>query len=142
MSGSSGSRTGTNAKAVIDGVLVLRVTQWSITVSAGETAWGDSDSAGFTNRVLARRDATASLTGKFDTNKKFYTLFEDGEQVKLVLWEDAADYWSFPCALVQGFNVTYNQDTKEVVEWSADFGSDGPFYRPGHESASGETIPA
>lgn len=142
MATSLNSRTGTNAKAVIDDVLVLRVTMWSVTLSPGATVWGDSDSEGFTNRALGRRDATGSLTGKFDTTRKIYTMFDDGDIVQLALWETGADYWAFPRVLLTNFAISYNQDTKEVVEWSTDFGSDGPWYRPGGEGAPSYTLPS
>jgi len=32
---------------------------------------------------------------------------------------------------IQNFNITYDMDTKEVVEWTLDFAADGVFYSPG-----------
>ena len=128
---SSTARAGNLGKAVVDDTLVARLKTWSFNPIVGESAWGDSDSAGFTNRKAARKDGTGSMTGAFDTTSKVYDLFVPGDIVKLVLWEDATDYWVMPCALIQSFDVTYDNDTKEVVEWSADFGADGQYYKPG-----------
>lgn len=139
---SATARTGELAKAVVDDQLVARITQWSFNPTAAESAWGDSDSGGYTNRVGARKDGTGSLTGKFDSDNKAYDLFMPGDTVKLVLWETATDYWVIECALITSFTVTYDQDTKEVVEWSADFGADGKYYYPGEVGAPAETLPA
>lgn len=138
---SSTARSGELGKAVVDDVLVARLKNWSLNPTTSETAWGDSDSAGFTNRKNARKDATGSMTGAFDDGSKPYDLFVAGDIVKLVLWENASDYWALPCALIQSFTITYDQDTKEVVEWSSDFGADGIYYYPGEAGAPVETLP-
>jgi len=129
------ARTGSLGKAVVDSTLVARLTQWTFNPTVGESAWGDSDSGGFTNRVAARKDGTGSIAGKFDTGTKVYDLFMPGDVVELILWETAADYWALPCALISSFTVTYDNDSKEVVEWSADFGADGQYYYPGEAGA-------
>lgn len=139
---SSTARTGSAGKAVVDDTLVARLTEWTFNPTADESAWGDSDSAGYTNRVSGRKDGTGSITGKFDTTNKVYDLFMPGDTVKLVLWESATDYWVLECALITSFTVTYNQDTKEVVEWSADFGADGKYYYPGESGAPTEILPS
>lgn len=139
---SASARTGELGKVVVDDALVARITQWSFNPTAAESAWGDSDSGGYTNRVGARKDGTGSMTGKFDEDSKVYDLFMPGDTVKIVLWETATDYWVLECALITSFTVTYDQDTKEVVEWSADFGADGKYYYPGEVGAPAETLPA
>jgi hypothetical protein len=138
---SATARTGELGKAVVDDTLIARITQWTFNPTSAESAWGDSDSGGYTNRVGARLDGTGNLTGKFDTSNKVYDLFMPGDTVKLVLWESAADYWVLECALITSFSVTYDQDSKEVVEWTADFGADGKYYYPGEAGAPVETLP-
>lgn len=142
MACSESARSGELGKAVVDGTLVARLTQWTVNPTASETTWGDSDSAGYTNRKKARLDCTGTIEGKFDDDNPVYDLFDVGDSPKLVLWENATDYWVFPCCLIQKFSINYNQDTKEVVGWTADFGSDGIFYRPGQAGAPSETLPA
>jgi len=137
----STARTGTNGKVVVEDTLVARITQWVMNATSSETAWGDSDSEGYTNRSKARLDATGSMVGKFDEDSKVYDLFMPGDIVELVLFETEDDYWALPRALIQTFNVTYNQDTKEVVEWNADWGADGKYYRPGQDGAPSHTLP-
>lgn len=139
---SSTAVSGRDGKAVVDGSLVARLTQWSINPSTSESAWGDSDSQGYTARARARKDCTGSIQGKFDTGSKIYTLFEAGDIVELVLWEDASNYWAFPRVLITSFNLVFDQDTQEVVGWTADFGADGIFYRPGASGAPTETLPS
>ena len=139
---SSTSKSGRLGKAVVDDVLVARLTQWSVNPTSSESAWGDSDGAGYTNRAKARLDCTGSIQGKFDTGSTVYATFMPGDIVKLVLWEDATNYWAFPCVLITSFNFTVDQDTQEVIGWSADFGADGIFYRPGQSGAPTETLPS
>ncbi len=139
---SSTARTGKDGKAVIASTLVLRLTQWDFTDESAETAWGDSDSAGYTNRKAARRDGTGSIGAKFDTGRKPQTLFKSGDSPKIVLWEDATDYYVFPSSHIQNFNLVYDQDTMEVVAWTSDFGADGIFYAPGDAGAPTETLPS
>ena len=138
---SASARTGELGKAVVDSTLIARITQWTFNPTAAESAWGDSDSGGYTNRVSGRKDGTGNLTGKFDTTNKVYDLFMPGDSVKLVLWESATDYWVMECCLITSFSVTYNNDTKEVVEWTADFGADGKYYYPGEAGAPVESLP-
>ena len=139
---SSTARTGEDGYVTVDGTLVARLTQWSFNPTAAESAWGDSDSAGYTNRKAARKDGTGSMTGKFDTSNKVYDLFMPGDAVELVLWESKTEYWALPCAIITSFEVTYDQDSKEVVEWTADFGADGKYYYPGESGAPSHTFPA
>lgn len=139
---STGAQTGSIGKVVVDSNLILRITQWVINPTASETAWGDSDSGGYTNRASARKDATGSFTAKFDTSKKNYTIFMPGDIVKVILWETATTYWALTRALIQGATYTFDPDSKEVVEVSTDFGSDGAYHRPGEAGAPVETLPA
>lgn len=134
--------SGEIGKAVIDGELIHRLTVWSINRQSGESAWGDSDSAGYTNRKKARRDATGSIGGKLDDTDYQYNIFDDGDIVALVLWEDTTRYWVFPSALIQNFQLEFNPDTKEVVGWTADFGADGIYYKPGQSGAPVHTLPS
>lgn len=143
MSGST-TRSGRLGKAVVDDTLLRRLTQFTINSKAGESAWGDSDSEGHTNRQLARKDRTGKISGKFDTDEPVYNVFEEGDFVKLVLWEDPDEpnaYWVFPSAMIQTFDLVYDQDTQEVVGWTADFGEDGKSYKPGEDGAPAETFP-
>lgn len=135
------AQTGVLGKAIVDDVAIARITQWSVNTTVGESAWGDSDCGAFTVRKAARKDATGTVTGKFDTGTPTYTLFQSGDIVKLVLWENAADYWAFPSALIQSYTETVDVDTKEAIEWSATFGADGVYFRPGEAGAPVETLP-
>lgn len=135
-------RTGKNAKAVIEDELVLRLTQWTVNPSVSETAWGDSDGGDFTLRKSARRDGVGSLTGKFEEDRPIYDMVREGDEVKFALWESASDYWVFPCALVQNYTLVFDNNTKEVVEWSLNFGAIGRFYHPGESGAPVQTLPS
>lgn len=136
--------TGKDGQAIVNNVRVPRLTQWNINVTSGESAWGDSDSKGFTARKSGRHDATGSMTGKLDstTNVSKSAIqgsgnYLQGFSAEVILWETktTSEYWYFPCALITNFSLTVNQDTKEVVEWNMDYGADGIFYRPGQNSA-------
>jgi hypothetical protein len=134
------ARSGEGGKVVAENTLIARVMEWSINPTSSETAWGDSDSGGYTNRKKARLDATGSLSGKLDDDDEVWDVLEVGDTVSLDLWVDGNDpnpvtYWHFPCVLIQNFAIGANMDTKEVMEWSADFGADGIFYRPGQSGA-------
>ena len=66
------TRTGEFAQAVVGGTRIARMTQWSLTENSAETAWGDSDNGGWTVRRRARKDATGTIEGRFDTGQKPY----------------------------------------------------------------------
>jgi hypothetical protein len=134
--------SGVLGKAVIDSDLIARLTSWSVNRQSGESAWGDSDSGGFTNRKRGRRDATGSIAGKLDEDDYQYNVFDDGDIVTLVLWENATRYWVFPSALIQNFQLEFNPDTQDVVGWTADFGADGIYYKPGQSGAPVHTLPS
>ena len=62
--------------------------------------------------------------------------------MNLVLWENGARYWYFPCVVIEEFSMTVNVDSQEVVGWSANWGADGIFYKPGDVAAPTVTLPA
>ena len=134
-------RTGTLGKVVVGSTLISRVKNWSINVVVGESAFGDSDSDGFTIRAAARKDLTGSMVGVFDTGNQIYDLLMPGDIVQLVLWETLTAYWTLTRALIQGFDLTYDIDSKEAVEWTASFGVDGQYYYPGEASAPSHVLP-
>ena len=129
-------------KAVVDDKLVLRLTEWTHNPVSSTTKWGDSDSGGFTNSKIARKDSSGTIGAKFDTGKKPYTVLKAGDSLKLVLWYDAILYWAYPCVSITGYSETVNPDTKEVVAWSATWEADGIYYYPGEAGAPVETLPA
>lgn len=135
------AKNGNLGKAVVDDTLVLRLTQWNFTSVTTTTEWGDSDSAGFMNTKAARRNATGTITAKFDTGRKPYNVLREGDNLNLVLWEDATDYWAFPRVVITSFNLVFDPNTKEVVEWTADWTADNVFYAPGESGAPTETLP-
>lgn len=138
----STARTGRDADVAVGSTLVARCTQWSLDESAAESAWGDSNSEGYTNRSLGRKDATGNIQGKLDEDVPCYDLFAPGDIVEITLWEDDETYYYFGRAFIRTFNVLYNIDTREVVGWTATFASDGKYYRPGEAGIPSKTKPA
>ena len=139
---SSGAVCGSDGVVAVGTTRVARLTQWSFTPAASSSEWGDSDSAGFTNVKNARKSGSGSLTGKLEaTQKAHQDLFMPGDIVKLVLWESANEYWYIGRAHIGSYAITFDQDTKEVVEWSVDFAADGQYYRPGEAGQPTEAFP-
>jgi len=136
--------TGRNGKFVVGTTLVARTTQWAVNPTlATSNEWGDSDSAGFTNRSAGRKDGTFTAEGKFDTETEVFELFQEGDIVIAVLWLDATSlYYDFPRALCTDFSLIVNVDSEEVESWSSSWGADGRFYRPGEAGATARTIPS
>ena len=137
--------TGRNGKLVADSSLVARTTQWAVNPTlATSNEWGDSDSAGFTNRSAGRKDATFTAEGKFDTTDDIWDLFQPEDIVLATLFLNNAApllYWDFARALCSDFNLVVNIDAEEVIGWTSNFGADGRFYRPGESGAPSRTIP-
>jgi hypothetical protein len=129
--------TGRNGKIHIGTSLVARVTQWAVNPTLATTSeWGDSDSEGYTNRAIGRRDATFTAEGKYEHANNQYELFDLGVgSVEATLWLNAALYWYFPCCICLDFSLTVNIDTEEVVGWTSSWGADGKFYYPGQAGA-------
>lgn len=140
---STNALTGRNGKFVVETSLVARCTQWAVNPKlASSSEWGDSDSAGYTNRAAGRRDATFTSEGKYDTTDEVFDLFQPEDILIAVLWMNATTlYWDFPRALCNDFNLSVNIDTEEVVGWTAAFGADGIFYHPGQAGATVRVLP-
>lgn len=135
--------TGRLGKHMVGAALVARTTQWAVNPKLASTnEWGDSDSAGYTNRSAGRKDATFDTEGKFDTSSEVFDVFQPDDNVTSSLWINATLYWDFPRSLNTDFNLTVNVDSEEVVGWSANFGADGIFYHPGEAGATVRTLPA
>lgn len=163
------SLTGRNGKFVhqeldADGVatgdmtIVTRTTQWAVSPTlATSSEWGDSESAGYTNRASGRKDGTFTAEGKYDTGEdrgqtqdvnEIYDLFQPGDYASAVLWLDgsaspvlASLYWDFPRALCNDFGLTVNIDSEEVIGWTSSWGADGIFYYPGQAGATVRAMP-
>lgn len=144
MACTSNAITGRLGKAVADDALVARLTEFNFTATAGETTWRDSDSAGYTNRLVTFLDATGSVAGKYDSGTEIWDTFWIGDKPKLVLWQtaNAGDYFAFPCVLITSFAYVVNVDTQEVVGWTANWGADGIFYYPSQSGAPSESLPS
>ena len=134
---------GDAGEVVADGTAVARLTQWSVNPKISDSAWGDNDSAGYTNRKGARKDASGGIEGKFDSSNTphSYTL-DIGDEPSLVLWINTTLYWWFPCVLITNYQLTINMDSKEVVGWSADWGSAGIFSYPGQSGTASKSYPS
>ena len=141
---SSTALTGRNGKFVVQTSLVARTTNWSVNPTMASSAeWGDSDSAGYTNRAAGRRDATFDAEGKYDTNSEQFDLFVPGDILIAVLWMDAvALYYDFPRALCTDFSLSVDIDSEEVIGFSTSFGADGIYYQPGQSGATSRTLPS
>lgn len=122
---------------------MARIKSWEVSRSLANTnEWGDSDSAGYTNRSRGRRDATFDTEGVYDTSDEQFDLFEDGDIAEVVLWMDATSlYWAFPRALCTEFGMNVNVDSEEVIGWTASWGADGIYYHPGQSGAPSHTLP-
>ena len=140
---SANTVTGRNGEFVVGTTRIARVTQWNVNPTlATKSEWGDSDSAGFTNRAAGRKDATFTAEGKYDTTNEIWDLFQPEDIAIAVLWLNATLYWDFPRALCDDFSLVVNIDTEEVIGWTSGWGADGVFYYPGEASATTRTLPA
>lgn len=134
--------------------IVARVTNWAVNPTmASSSEWGDSSCGGYTARKPGRRDATFTAEGKYDSDTPIvWNLFDpaspDGDNVDIVgatLWLDnqgtgGSDlYWDFPRAMCNDFNLVVDVDTEEVVGWTAAFGADGIFYKPGQTTGNAQS---
>lgn len=144
MAGSANTKVGRLGRAVVGSTLIARITSWSVNpTQATNSEWGDSDSNGFTNRAPGRKDATADTEGKYDTSNEVFDLFQPEDIVILTLWLDNLTlYWDFPCALNLDFNLSVDVDSEEVIGWTANWGSDGPYFYPGEAGAAVRSLPA
>lgn len=136
--------TGRNGKFVVGTTRVARTTKWDVSSTlASKSEWGDSDSAGFTNRAAGRKDATFEAEGKYDSGTKVYNLFDPGDILLAALWMDNLTlYWAFPRALCMDFKLSVNIDSEEVIGWTSSWGADGVYYHPGEAGAPVYTLPA
>lgn len=135
--------TGRTGKFVVGSTLVARSKQWGVNPKlASVSEWGDSDSAGYTNRAPGRFDATFTAEGVYDTVVEVFDLFMPGDILTAVLWQNNVSlYWVFPRALCSDFQLSVNMDTEEVEGWTSAWGADGIFYKPGGAGAPSETLP-
>ncbi len=134
--------TGRNGEFVVATTRVTRTTQWAVNPTlATSNEWGDSDSAGFTNRSSGRKDATFTAEGKYETATEVFDLFQPEDILIAVLWLNATLYWDFPLALCTDFNLTVNIDAEEVIGWTSSWGADGQYFFPGEAGATARVIP-
>lgn len=141
---SATAKTGRNGKFVVAATTVARTKNWSVNPTmASSSEWGDSDSAGFTNRAAGRKDATFDAEGVYDTGTEVFDIFQPGDIAIAVLWLDnTALYWDFPRALNTDFNLIVDIDTEEVIGWTSSWGADGVFYYPGESGATARSAPS
>ena len=135
--------TGRLGRFVVGTTLVARTTKWDVNPKlASKSEWGDSDSAGYTNRASGRWDATFTAEGKFDTTREQYDLFMPGDILIATLWMNiTALYWDFPRALCDDFKLSVDIDSEEVIGWTSSWGADGVFWKPGAVGAPARVMP-
>lgn len=135
------SLTGHNGIFVVDEEVIARGTGWTVNPTlATKSEWGDSDSAGWTNRAAGRRDATFTAEGKYDVDTEVFDVFMPGDILEAFLVLDhtviAGLYFAFPRALCDDFSLMVDMNTMEVIGWTSKWGADGKMYWPGEESPS------
>ena len=126
---SENTLTGRLGKFVVGTSLIARTTKWDVNPTlAGGAEWGDSDSAGFTNRAPGRKDCTFNAEGKYDTTDEVFDIFQPEDIAIAVLWlNNLTLYWDFPRALCNDFSLSVDIDTEEVIGWTVSCGADGSF---------------
>ena len=124
--------TGRDGKFTVGGSNIARCTSWSVNPTlAGGAEWGDSDSAGYTNRAAGRKDCTFDAEGKYDETDEVFDVFEPEDIIEAHLYlKTAGPNWHFPRALCNDFSLDVDIDTEEVIGWSASFGADGTYTGP------------
>jgi hypothetical protein len=141
--------TGRHGKFVVEATLVARTTKWGVKDTlASKSEWGDSDSAGYTNRAAGRKDSTFDAEGKFDRLAQVLNLFTTGDTAEATLWMDGEQqnpannlYYHYPRALCMDFNLTVDMDSEEVIGWTSSWGADGKFWKPGEDGIPEQTLP-
>ena len=117
---------------LVDTVEVARLTSWDVNITLANTnEWGDSDSGGYTNRSAGRKDSTFNTEGKYDTTDEVWDLFEEGDIAASLLKMNDTLQFNFPRSLCMDFSLSLNIDTEEVIGWTASWGADGQYYKPG-----------
>ena len=121
--------SGRGGSVSIDGAPLLRIKNWSVTVTrAGGSEWGDSDSEGYTNRSVGRKDCTFTCEGVFDTTSPQTNIIDPNDVVAVSLGSGSGGpSYSFERAICTDFSLTVDADTEEVIGWNASFGTDGEF---------------
>ena len=138
---SQGTITGKSGEIVVGVVNVARVTSWDVNPTlATSSEFGDSDSAGYTNRLRGRLDATFNASGKYDTTSEMWGVIYVGVVADVTLWINGTKYFNFPRALCNDFSMTVDIDAAEVVGYESSWGADGKFWRPGEVGAPSKTL--
>ena len=121
--------TGRGGTFSVDATAIARITQWAANPTlATSNEWGDSDSAGYTNRSAGRKDCTFTAEGKYDDTEKVFTLFVPGDIAAAILAVTSTIIgYTFARALCNDFNISVNVDTEEVIGWTSAWGADGSF---------------
>lgn len=133
--------TGRNGSFSFNATVLARTTQWDVNPTlATSNEWGDSDSAGYTNRSAGRVDCTFNVEGKYDSTSEVFDIFQPEDVAAAILnvatsglagaASSTAFFWNFPRALCTDFNMAVNIDTEEVIGWTASHGADGAFSKP------------
>ncbi len=138
---SENTLTGRNGKFQVASTLVARATGWKVSKKIAVDEWGDSDSAGYTNRAAGRRDATFTCEGKYDTTDEVFDLFQPEDIAIATLWLDNSSlYYDFPRALCSDFNLAVDIDTEKVIGWDSSWGADGACTFPGEAGAASRSL--
>jgi hypothetical protein len=92
---------------------------------------------------------TTEIEGKYDKTTEVWDLFLPEDILAITLWLDhdarsggVNRYWDFPRALCNDFNMVVDVDTEEVIGWTATWGADGIFYKPGTTANPGGIGPS
>ena len=123
--------SGKTGNAQIAGSDLLDVTGWNFTPTSNNPSYASSDTNGYKRRLGGVKDASGSVTVKWDDSASPYTQsgFDVGVLISFNLFTDGSQKYIVP-GIIDSVGVTVDINDGEIVEMTIDFSSDGAWTNP------------
>lgn len=129
MAGGISGKSGDCLIGATPGTQVTELTKWGFNPKCGTSAWASNRSGGYKKRVAGNKDGSGSMEGKWDPTAPITDMLEEGTEVTLNLVITGAQKYIVP-AIIEGIKLDVDLDSGDVVGWSADWSTTGPWTKP------------
>ena len=121
--------TGDNGKVLIGAEAIADVTRWSLRTFVETGTYASSASAGFRKAHQGNRQGRGQIEFRLDPANPITGDFEEGSAVTLLLYLDAARFYSVP-AVIESLEMIVNVDGGDLVGGKAEFVTNGAWTKP------------
>ena len=108
--------SGKSGKVLIGATTLAHITNWSLATVSRNPAYASSATGGYKKRVAGVKEASGTIAFKLDLADPLTDDFTEGAEVTLLLYLDAAKFYSVPAVIVDRKHLISGGQPSAVFE--------------------------